>query len=210
VSGVFNSPNLASDSGTGNQFTANNVVWVRQFTLDRPYVVGHLSVQVTANVAASTLDAGIYNASGALLANLGGLAGTSTGNLVVSITQQTLPAGAYYLAWTASATSGVAGLSLREATLDSDLTTGAGTLLININGTGFSTAANAATSGVLPASLGTITKNNSPITYLPVMFCEPRATCLVAEVMRHEPYKSAKRVFWIMDNCSAHRGQKAV
>jgi len=28
--------------------------------------------------------------------------------------------------------------------------------------------------------------------------------------MRREPYKSAKRVFWIMDNCSAHRGQKAV
>jgi len=33
---------------------------------------------------------------------------------------------------------------------------------------------------------------------------------LSAEVMRHEPYKSAKRVFWIMDNCSAHRGHKAV
>ena len=33
---------------------------------------------------------------------------------------------------------------------------------------------------------------------------------LIAEVMRHEPYKSAKRFFWIMDNCSAHRGQKAV
>jgi hypothetical protein len=28
--------------------------------------------------------------------------------------------------------------------------------------------------------------------------------------MHREPYKSAKRVFWIMDNCSAHRGQKAV
>ncbi|PYX27636.1 MAG: hypothetical protein DMG77_18525 [Acidobacteria bacterium] len=28
--------------------------------------------------------------------------------------------------------------------------------------------------------------------------------------MRHEPYKSTKRVFWIMDNCSAHRGHKAV
>jgi hypothetical protein len=25
-----------------------------------------------------------------------------------------------------------------------------------------------------------------------------------------EPYKSARRVFWIMDNCSTHRGQKAV
>jgi hypothetical protein len=33
---------------------------------------------------------------------------------------------------------------------------------------------------------------------------------LIGEVMSQEPYKSAKRVFWIMDNCSAHRGQKAV
>ena len=33
---------------------------------------------------------------------------------------------------------------------------------------------------------------------------------LIAAVMRREPYKSPKRVFWIMDNCSAHRGQKAV
>jgi hypothetical protein len=33
---------------------------------------------------------------------------------------------------------------------------------------------------------------------------------LVNEVMSQEPYKSARRVFWIMDNCSAHRGQKAV
>jgi transposase len=31
----------------------------------------------------------------------------------------------------------------------------------------------------------------------------------VGEVMGQEPYKSARRVFWIMDNCSAHRGQKA-
>ena len=33
---------------------------------------------------------------------------------------------------------------------------------------------------------------------------------LMAEVMSQEPYKSAHRVFWIMDNCSAHRGQRAV
>jgi DDE superfamily endonuclease len=32
---------------------------------------------------------------------------------------------------------------------------------------------------------------------------------LVGEVMGQEPYKSARRVFWIMDNCSAHRGQRA-
>jgi len=33
---------------------------------------------------------------------------------------------------------------------------------------------------------------------------------LIQEVMSQEPYKSARRVFWIMDNCSAHRGQKPV
>lgn len=33
---------------------------------------------------------------------------------------------------------------------------------------------------------------------------------LVSDVMTREPYRSARRVFWIMDNCSAHRGQKAV
>lgn len=32
---------------------------------------------------------------------------------------------------------------------------------------------------------------------------------LVSQVMSQQPYKSARRVFWIMDNCSAHRGQKA-
>jgi hypothetical protein len=33
---------------------------------------------------------------------------------------------------------------------------------------------------------------------------------LMSEVMSQEPYKSANRVFWIMDNCSAHRGEKAM
>ncbi len=33
---------------------------------------------------------------------------------------------------------------------------------------------------------------------------------LVAQVMRQEPYRSARRVFWIVDNSSAHRGQKAI
>lgn len=33
---------------------------------------------------------------------------------------------------------------------------------------------------------------------------------LVAEVMSQPPYRSAPRVFWIMDNGSGHRGQKAV
>jgi transposase len=32
---------------------------------------------------------------------------------------------------------------------------------------------------------------------------------LVATVMKREPYRSAKRVFWIVDNGSSHRGTKA-
>ncbi|MFC5959014.1 IS630 family transposase [Streptomyces pratens] len=33
---------------------------------------------------------------------------------------------------------------------------------------------------------------------------------LVTQVMNQEPYASAKRVFWIVDNGSSHRGQRAV
>lgn len=33
---------------------------------------------------------------------------------------------------------------------------------------------------------------------------------LVDQVMRHQPYRSARRVFWIVDNGSSHRGQKAI
>ena len=33
---------------------------------------------------------------------------------------------------------------------------------------------------------------------------------LVAQVMAQEPYRSAQRVFWIMDNGSSHRGQSSV
>src|SRR5213079_1003283 len=33
---------------------------------------------------------------------------------------------------------------------------------------------------------------------------------LVAHVMNQEPYRSARRVFWIVDNASAHRGQRAI
>ncbi len=33
---------------------------------------------------------------------------------------------------------------------------------------------------------------------------------LVEQVMTQEPYRSAKRVFWVVDNGSSHRGQKAI
>ena len=33
---------------------------------------------------------------------------------------------------------------------------------------------------------------------------------LVSQVMSQEPYVSAERVFWIIDNCSCHRGERSV
>ena len=33
---------------------------------------------------------------------------------------------------------------------------------------------------------------------------------LVAQAMTQEPYRSARRVFWVMDNGSSHRGQRSV
>src|SRR5918992_5263141 len=33
---------------------------------------------------------------------------------------------------------------------------------------------------------------------------------LVAQVMTKEPYASARRMFWIVDNGSSHRGQKSI
>ncbi|MFI5828491.1 hypothetical protein ACIA6C_14695 [Streptomyces sp. NPDC051578] len=43
--------------------------------------------------------------------------------------------------------------------------------------------------------------------------CEPKTRivpfmALVAQVMATEPYASAKRVFWIVDNGSSHRGKR--
>lgn len=35
-------------------------------------------------------------------------------------------------------------------------------------------------------------------------------TRLVDQVMTQEPYKSADRVFWVVDNGSSHRGQAAI
>jgi transposase len=45
--------------------------------------------------------------------------------------------------------------------------------------------------------------------------CEPKSgilafDSLVSDVMNREPYASAKRVFWIVDNGSSHRGEKAI
>jgi hypothetical protein len=39
---------------------------------------------------------------------------------------------------------------------------------------------------------------------------QPAFDALVAEVMTTEPYASARRVFWVVDNGTIHRGQKPI
>src|SRR5712692_2574054 len=52
------------------------------------------------------------------------------------------------------------------------------------------------------------------MSIVPSCLAEPATTIaavdrLAAQVMTTEPYRSARRVFWISDNCSSHRGERA-
>ena len=53
-------------------------------------------------------------------------------------------------------------------------------------------------------------RSNAGFLFAAAEHLGPMHDRLIGEVMSREPYQSARRAFWIMDNCSAHRGQKAV
>jgi transposase-like protein len=73
----------------------------------------------------------------------------------------------------------------------------------------------------LPSRLGVPFRRRHPTLAVPVhrarIFgrCEPTTGIepfgrLVEQVMTTEPYASARRVFWVVDNGSSHRGQRSV
>jgi hypothetical protein len=139
--------------------SSNNEVRVFQFVL--PYAVNVGKVTVIVNTAAAgAADVGIYSASGnRLLYTNGGINSGSATTQTVTVFGGPifLPAGTYYLAQTSSnSAAGWTGLLLSTATS-----------FVNLGGAnrmGF--AANAATAGVLPATLGAITNST---TFVPVM-----------------------------------------
>ncbi len=138
----------------GNQLaallvTAIDQVAVFQFVLPFRAKVAQISWWVTTGGGSGKkLGIGIYDANKNLLLESGAVDGNTTGQAVVSITAVTLEPGIYWLAATSdSATTQV-------VTLEDSSTVGQ---ILNKTATLFGTAANAATAGVLPATLGTIT-----------------------------------------------------
>jgi hypothetical protein len=127
-----------------------NQVRVYQFILPFAVTIGKVSISVVFNNA-GTADVGIYSVAGVRLVYTNGGFNTGLGvNLTANIVGGTviLPAGFYYLAQTATTTvaqTDVLALSLSVGE--------------NLNGNRTGIAANAANSGVLPATLGTITND---------------------------------------------------
>jgi len=140
----------APQSGTsGPIVSANNQVRVYQFILPFAVTIGRVVVGITNNVASTVADVGIYNTAGSRLVFTNGGINTGTGGTVtVPITGGpiVLAAGFYYFAHTCTS------ILVQMNTVILALSNGE-----NQNGARNGIAANAATSGVLPPTLGTIT-----------------------------------------------------
>lgn len=146
-------PSFADTASSGTITGVANQVTVTQIVLPFACTVGTIVTQISVAGTAGTLDIGIYSSNGnTKLLSIGGTAigGAQTGVVSVSISPVFLPAGVYLVACTYSNGTG--------PTFPTNNTPFA-TTLMNTNGKRRSTAANAATAGVLPATLGTLTNN---------------------------------------------------
>jgi hypothetical protein len=135
--------------------TTADEVRVRQFTLQSSFTIGHVTTILgNGSFSGTTFNFGIYNSSGSLLLDSGPFNGYYTQDGVVqtlSVSSVTLPAGTYYFAQTASETTiqpfGVGGGSSNIL---------AGDYIANANASRFAIAANPASGGALPATLGAL------------------------------------------------------
>jgi hypothetical protein len=128
----------------------NNQVRAYQFVLPYRVVVARIAIEITTLSGGSIVDIGIYNAAGTTkVLSLGGITGGGTGVISTSITPVTLDPGVYFFAQVASDTT----VAARVAAIPA-----ASATILNANAVEkVGTAANAATAGVLPSSLGVIT-----------------------------------------------------
>jgi hypothetical protein len=147
---VFIPHDIVANTAVG----ANNQVRVMQFVLPFRVTVTRISMEVTTAAASAVCDAGIYAADGNTRhvyagANSGFSAGTTGVKTVTLGASVTLAPGAYYYAWTCS-----------DATVQVRLLNNPGgqnSLLNAVTVEKNGTAANAASAGILPTTLGTIT-----------------------------------------------------
>jgi hypothetical protein len=151
-------PAIAQINGSAAD-TGANVVDTFTFVLAHSQLVTNMTIGYSVGVAASTGDVGFYDTAGNQLTHVSGgiatttVAGTQTKSAASPVVF--LPAGTYTLAWcdtTASVT--FYGVTIPSAA-ENKLYAASGSLL------GSGTAATACSTGVLPATLGTITISNA-------------------------------------------------
>jgi hypothetical protein len=137
-----------------------NQVYCQQFVLPYRVNIGKVTYQVTTTAAASIGDIGLYSATGNLVLNTGGFSTAVLGIATAPVVggPVVLNAGVYLFAYTNSTNL----VQMRQLT-----TSGASPLLNNQTVKKMGQAANAASGGVLPATLGNISAIlvGPPITF---------------------------------------------
>lgn len=131
-----------------------NAVQVKKITYPVTAVVKNVSINVTTLSGGNTATIGLYDSNGNKLFDSGTLSTTTTGFKTAAVSWSIAP-GVYYLAWSANNAT---------PTLGCTSTTSLNTYL-NATTTAFGQCANAASSGVLPSTCGSITNNanNFPV-----------------------------------------------
>ena len=135
---------------------ANNRVEVSRFILPFRLVVRRVVFAISTSDASSFSAVGIYNSDGtSLLVDSGAISSATTGIKSVTLSPAvTLEPGVHILAWTATTTTVAfqAGNFINASSIYRDI--------VNKNNVQFGDAANASSSGVLPATTGSLSSNN--------------------------------------------------
>lgn len=123
------------------------------FHIDRAFVVGRGTLNVTALLAASSIYSALYDANKNKVFDPGAFSGASVAQVSLSTTQITLPPGDYWFGFAASSAS----------TLQATLITMSSALISTMNKTTarVGTGSNAVSGSALPQTIGTITSSAS-------------------------------------------------
>lgn len=159
-------PGMAIPATIGNSalVASTNQVRVVRVFLDQSIQQDRIAINGVTNGAGGNASFGVYSNDGNTLLYYSGLVSTdlaspwSGAQTITLSTGGTIGPGYFLFAWTADNTSATA----RSFTLDSNLPA-----VLNQGSFFVGTAANAATGGALPATLGTLTSSNS-ITSIPI------------------------------------------
>ena len=166
---------LISNANDENFNITANRIYVMQFTLPYAITVDHLTwYLVTAPSATITVDFGICNSSGTVVATLGGVSltsttGTGAKSQAPSQGSVLLQPGVYYLMWCTSAANATVNIACIPSS-EGEFWQAA----VNANGNRWGYSATAATAGVIPGSINVSTSFTiqTTTTYPPALILE--------------------------------------